>query len=98
MSGLSEQMLSKRVTFYLSPSEETESSEMMLGGTAVIVLMSLVAIPLTFCLNTQEWIHDSFVILVVGIFVLCLILFIPYLSLRKMKNCDPVLYGMSDNG
>ena len=82
----------RRVTFYL-PDDETETSGDLLGGTTVILLMSLVAIPLTFFLNTQQWMHNSLIILIVGVLVLALVVFLPYLSLRHRRDCDPVLYG-----
>ena len=92
MAALTTHDAHRRVTFYL-PEDEAEPSGQMLGGTTVILLMSLVPIPLTFFLNTQQWIHDPLRLLVVGVVVLCLIVFLPYLSLRQMRDCDPVLYG-----
>ena len=91
MADLTAQEAHRRVSFYLP--EETEPSSPMLGGTTVILLMSLVPIPLTYFLNTQQCMHGPLMILAVGVVVLCLTVIIPYLCLRQMKDCDPVLYG-----
>ena len=82
----------RKVKFYLP--EETEESSSILGGTAVILLMSLIPIPLTFFLNTQLWMHDPLMILIIGAVVLLVIFLVPYLSLRKLKDTDPILYGL----
>lgn len=91
MADVTAQEAQRRVTFYLP--DEVQSSGPVLGGTSVILLMSLVTIPLTFFLNSQQWMHNSQMILLVGAMVLCLVVLIPYMSLRRMNDCDQVLYG-----
>ena len=94
MADLSQSIGKRRVCF--QPTEELEPSGSVLDVTAKILLMSLVAIPLTFCLNSLEWMHGShgaLIIPFVGVLVLCFIVLIPYLSLRKMKDSDPILNG-----
>ena len=60
----------------------------------IIVLASLVPPPLVYFLNTQKWMEDQAVILAVGMLGLAVILLIPFLFVRRLKNPDPILYGM----
>ncbi|XP_045216292.2 transmembrane 6 superfamily member 1-like isoform X2 [Mercenaria mercenaria] len=60
----------------------------------VIFLISLVPLPLCYILNTQQWMQEPVVILVVGVIVLALLVLVPCLMVRRMKNPEFILYVM----
>lgn len=61
----------------------------------VVFLVSLIPLPLCIFLNSQKWMLQPSIILVVGVVTLSLLILGPYLAIRRMKNPDFFLYGRS---
>lgn len=65
-----------------------------MSALVVIFLISLIPFPLCYILNTQQWMQEPVVILVVGVVVLSLIVLVPFLLVRRMKKPEFILYVM----
>jgi len=84
------------VWFYRSVGSHIYLRAMEFGPIAVF-LVSLVPLPLCTFLNSQRWMLQSHIILVVGMVVLALLVLGPYLAIRRMKNPDFMLAGSALN-